>query len=103
MKARYYQPEVVERVRSEREERAQKIAELKEKNTKSGFYFTVDGELHLDVEQLWPEGGPENPTVGDVIDLLSERGDFREYLLELGLLDELTLVITGNGGKQVLQ
>jgi hypothetical protein len=62
-----------------------------------GFEFTVEGALFLEIDDIWPDGdAPPNPTVDDVIKVISECGGPRRVMADWDLDAELRLAVDGH-------
>ena len=60
------------------------------------FEFTVTGFTVLEVSEIWPDGdAPEDPTVEDVLAMISKFGGSENFISECGLANGLTLTVDG--------
>jgi len=74
------------------------------KNPPGSFFVTVDLDITMDVNEIWPDGdAPENPTVKDVVNVMEECSYSPINLLSEWSLDRyLTITVTdGKGGRGV--
>ena len=63
------------------------------------FCFSISGEAALAVEDIWPDGdAPENPTLDDVLKVITGCGGRLRVLEDWDLLDDLDLDVSDDTG-----
>lgn len=61
---------------------------------KARFHITIEVNVDLDYEELWPDGdGPLDPTEDDVRRLISKEGGPSRIIDEWNLQDDLDLYV----------
>jgi len=65
------------------------------KENKPKFLLSIEMNVELSVEELWPDGdGPENPTEEDVVDLINAEGGVPEILNDWNLSDLVKIYVS---------